>query len=798
MQSSNLFLTALVSTIKQQSLSEEKKLEQVKAIIKSINEVHAVKQDQIVKLQKSYPELKLEYSRDHTLYQEPFFCAVKNGEIEIIKTLLEEKIDPNCQDPTTGDTALMIAAQGNTELVEYLIVTHQVKLELRNKEGNTALDIAADNKKLNLVSYLIKHNALISHPAKLLSCLEAFELDDPIVIGLLKKLSEYIKSHLSFNEEKASQNDQALLNKVNQYLNAIDVLQSFQLVWKEKPETLIEKIKKGDISAFELFNDILHNQHGPHVNALENYLKVHEKQSEEKQQPMHDLFIGMQAGLQNKYDVAFEAYARLAKSGNPLGLVLMGKYYIDGNHVGKDIEKGMQYYLDAVSKGCALANNYIGSFYLNDKHGKHDNKLATEYYNKYPQSISSISQLGYCHLYGLGVDKNINKAGEYFETAAKSGYITSLYNLAHCYYQFFDKDKQNNKISTLYFKQSAELNYSESINMYGTLLRDGNGVKENKLEAVKYFEKAIKKNSPMGHFYLGSCYLYGYGVIKDEKMAVEHYKKSIELDCYAGHFRLAACYLNGIGVTKDEVSALAHFSRSMILDMDDIHFTSKTAKEKLMSSTIPASYYYNYICKNIQKEKLFEEFSKITKIVDYWKEDIQSNSEDIRNRCYQRMGEFIRWNNTIYFLPIKSQAISKISKDLFCHFSDVIYLKYLNETHLNAEEKGELGDKYYHMSLNDKSHFTKAINLLRDSAQEGNANAFKLLMQAVLDKIIDHSLLSDKKALMTALESKASEKSIKAIEAAKLAKLMTDGKLNYKTEKSDNSSNERSLEFKRK
>ena len=50
---------------------------------------------------------------------------------------------------------------------------------------------------------------------------------------------------------------------------------------------------------------------------------------------------------------------------------------------------------------------------------------------------------------------------------------------------------------------------------------------------------------------LGNCYRNGYGVAADSKLAIHYWKLSADQNCAAGQNNLAACYVEGVGVQTD-------------------------------------------------------------------------------------------------------------------------------------------------------------------------------------------------------------------------------------------------------
>ncbi|KAL7718594.1 Protein kinase domain-containing protein [Entamoeba marina] len=110
-----------------------------------------------------------------------------------------------------------------------------------------------------------------------------------------------------------------------------------------------------------------------------------------------------------------------------------------------------------------------------------------QYY--YPYALNNLGLLLYD---GLGYNRDISKAIECFEKAAKQNVPEALFNLGNIYLK-------------------------------------GNGVEKDINKAIEFFEKAAKQNVPEALFNLGDLYLNGNGVEKDEKIAITYLEKSANL-----------------------------------------------------------------------------------------------------------------------------------------------------------------------------------------------------------------------------------------------------------------------------
>ncbi|HEC29861.1 MAG TPA: hypothetical protein ENI65_09785 [Gammaproteobacteria bacterium] len=85
--------------------------------------------------------------------------AIKNGDTEKVKLLLEESSDVNQQHSVTGETPLIYATRKNNIRMVSLLLRHGADNEIRDKMGNSALDWASRNGNSYIIGIILKKNA---------------------------------------------------------------------------------------------------------------------------------------------------------------------------------------------------------------------------------------------------------------------------------------------------------------------------------------------------------------------------------------------------------------------------------------------------------------------------------------------------------------------------------------------------------------------------------------------------------------------------------------------------------------
>jgi len=88
----------------------------------------------------------------------PVFIAVENGNLEMVKLLLDAGAKLSVKDEEKQTPLMRLDGDAGPELVE-LLVRHGMKVDAKDKEGNTALIIAAQGAKAEVLKALIDAGA---------------------------------------------------------------------------------------------------------------------------------------------------------------------------------------------------------------------------------------------------------------------------------------------------------------------------------------------------------------------------------------------------------------------------------------------------------------------------------------------------------------------------------------------------------------------------------------------------------------------------------------------------------------
>ncbi len=193
-------------------------------------------------------------------------------------------------------------------------------------------------------------------------------------------------------------------------------------------------------------------------------------------------------------EMIFEMYRKSADQGYTEAQIKLGQCYLNGNLNTKvDLEKGVDILKKATEGGDAKALNALGQAYLSLKDGcfldpTNAIRCFTVAYEK--DNSDAMYSLGYCYGNGIGVEKNVNEAIEWFRRSAEKDNRKAQYILGR-----LQKDE-----AYLLKSRTSEAALEMALNAYASFQRDrgivnmvGAKLPIESYDAVRsQFEKAAK------------------------------------------------------------------------------------------------------------------------------------------------------------------------------------------------------------------------------------------------------------------------------------------------------------------
>lgn len=184
----------------------------------------------------------------------------------------------------------------------------------------------------------------------------------------------------------------------------------------------------------------------------------------------------------------------------------------------------------------------------------------------------ATANLGFCYMYGLGVEADSSTASRLFEKALKQGNkkvvdihdslahkgsVFSAMLLGKCY-KLARGVARDEKASARYYLMAAKQGNVEAMREAGILKR--NAKEDN--EALELFREASEKNDVVATYYYGKMLCEGRGTEKDTRKGTIYLRKAADNGLPAAQYELAGAYDKGIGVETDSAQAYHWYSQA--------------------------------------------------------------------------------------------------------------------------------------------------------------------------------------------------------------------------------------------
>ena len=238
-------------------------------------------------------------------------------------------------------------------------------------------------------------------------------------------------------------------------------------------------------------------------------------------------------GLANISD-ALKYYKLAADRGDIEAKYRYGKLLLLKNDPTKRKES-IDYIKEASEKGNKDAQIQLGIIYLEEKDGCKISECIRLFNNAIERS-DALNNLGYIYQNGIGIEKDLEKAANYYKQSAEKGNSCGMYNYGLALQYGLGVEK-NPILAVEYYKKSAELNNPDGIYKYGYILGNGiDGCEEIEIDhkkSVEYLKKAVEFENPPAKALSAYGYLLQNGigdVTKNVNEAIKYYKRAIEKD----------------------------------------------------------------------------------------------------------------------------------------------------------------------------------------------------------------------------------------------------------------------------
>ena len=258
-----------------------------------------------------------------------------------------------------------------------------------------------------------------------------------------------------------------------------------------------------------------------------------------------------------------EEQAKLAEASEYYEAGRRSLYGLDGAQI--DMEDACTNFTKAQELGNTDANFYLGI--LTDYYGypKKDYEQARAYYEQSGDNPYAQIALGFLYYYGNGVEQDMEKGKELFQSAADTGVVEGYYGLAVVAKNEEDIETALGHYNKVVEEGTEPLYIAYAMNNLGHMYRNGEGVEQDYAKAAEWFTKAADLGNTTAMNNLGYMYASGEGVEQDGAKAIEWYTKVADLGDADAMVALGSIYQSGIGVEQDGAKAVEWYTKAVEL-----------------------------------------------------------------------------------------------------------------------------------------------------------------------------------------------------------------------------------------
>lgn len=202
----------------------------------------------------------------------------------------------------------------------------------------------------------------------------------------------------------------------------------------------------------------------------------------------------------------------------------LGRRYREGDGVPKDMGKAIDYLTMAADQGDVHASSSLGYIYMVGEGCDVDPGKAEMYLRK--ASDGGVAE-AMCNLGFLLSESDIDGAIRMFESAADSGSVMAMKNLAALYHGG-NGVTRDCKIAADWYRRASDRGDIDSTCVLASMYRNGDGIPVDKNMAVELYRKAADSGDPDAQYDLAFMLDSGEGVPMDRASAREYFIRSAD------------------------------------------------------------------------------------------------------------------------------------------------------------------------------------------------------------------------------------------------------------------------------
>jgi len=240
-------------------------------------------------------------------------------------------------------------------------------------------------------------------------------------------------------------------------------------------------------------------------------------------------------GINRNINNAIRWFEKAAEKGHLKSHYELGKiYFVGKGGIKPDFKQSAKWFLEPATQGYDDAQYKLGIFYLNGKGVSQDPTLAHFWLTKAADQNNTYALYTLGKMYYLGdfIDQDINKAKAVLNIARELG-ATNAEKLLNEILEKQNVAKRQielaNSPANRYLKQANNGSVDAQFALAQSYLHGTHELKKSTSEAIKWLKKSAKQNHAEAQYLLGKMYYKGQGIRKNTNKAKNWLAKSVKL-----------------------------------------------------------------------------------------------------------------------------------------------------------------------------------------------------------------------------------------------------------------------------
>ena len=247
---------------------------------------------------------------------------------------------------------------------------------------------------------------------------------------------------------------------------------------------------------------------------------------------------------------------------------LMWKYYSDAKKLldrksdNYNPTKAVEFLVESAKLGCGVAKYRLGKMFLQGKDVLKDVDYALRWLEESVSEGNEFAEylLGKTYLKGEDLEQNLIRAEDLLRKSSAQGNKYAKYTLGKA---LLDDELflQNIPEAIKLITESAEKGFASAQYLFGKLSYKGEVIPRDLEKAIFYLEKAASQNNPYAAYLAGKIRLTE-NTVKDVPKAIRNFEIAAENGTYYAEYMLGKIYLYGKEVERDYNKAIAYLTSS--------------------------------------------------------------------------------------------------------------------------------------------------------------------------------------------------------------------------------------------